>query len=72
MTQQGGTSMGAALVAIAIQEAPAVIQLLREAFIKKNPNLPSPTSEEVIAAYRQAFNSSLSKDAAWLAAHPQQ
>lgn len=58
------------LVTIAIQEAPAVIALLRDAFATANPDAQVPTDEEVIAAYQQAFASSIAKDDDWLAAHP--
>lgn len=62
--------MNPALVQIAIEEAPAIIQLLKDAFAKKNPTAPVPTDAEVIAAYESAFASSVAKDDAWLAAHP--
>lgn len=62
--------MNPALLSIAIQEAPAAIAFLRDIFAKKNPSAPAPTDQEVIAAYTLAFQSSLAKDAAWLAAHP--
>jgi hypothetical protein len=58
------------LVNLAIAEAPAVIALLRAAFQKRDPSAPAPTDAEVIAAYQQAFVSSLAKDDAWLTAHP--
>jgi hypothetical protein len=63
--------MNPALIAIAIQEAPAAIELIRQAFMKKNPDAPAPTNEEVIAAYQEAFRSSIAKDEQWLAAHPE-
>lgn len=59
------------LFQLAIQETPAIIALLKEAFAKSNPDAPTPTDEEVIAAYESAFRSSLAKDEAWLAAHPE-
>lgn len=58
------------LVALAIQQAPAVIDLVRGLFAKHNPSAPVPTDAEVIQAYQAAFVSSLAKDEAWLAAHP--
>jgi hypothetical protein len=59
------------LVAIAIQNLPAIIDSLKGFFHQANPGAPLPTDEEVIAAYQQALASSLAKDAAWLAAHPE-
>lgn len=58
------------LVAVAIQEAPVLIDLLSTLFQNKHPNEPVPTSEEVMAALEAAFASSRAKDDAWLAAHP--
>lgn len=62
--------MNPALVALAIQETPAIVEMLRGLFAAKNPGAPVPTSEEVIAAYESAFASSVAKDEAWIAAHP--
>lgn len=59
------------LVAIAIQNLPAIIDSLKGWFSQANPGAPLPTDEEVIAAYQEALASSLAKDAAWLAAHPE-
>lgn len=47
---------------IIIQELPTGIALIKEAFVKKNPDAPVPTSEEVIAAYESGFISSVAKD----------
>jgi hypothetical protein len=58
------------LIGLAIQEAPAVIDRIKELFHRDNPDAPQPTSEDVIAAYQSAFDSSLAKDDRWLAAHP--
>ena len=59
-----------ALVGIAIQQLPQIIDSLKGLFQQQNPGLPPPTDEEVIAAYQQALASSLARDAAWLEAHP--
>jgi hypothetical protein len=63
--------MNSQLLTIAIQEAPSIIDLLKNVFKKSNPNDVQPTDEEVITAYRLAFESSLAKDDLWLAAHPE-
>lgn len=63
--------MNPALVSLAIQEAPAAISAIKALFSKQNPSEPPPTDEQVIAAYKAAFESSLAKDEAWLAAHPE-
>lgn len=60
-----------ALVNVAIQELPAVIDWLRSAFKKADPSAPDVTDAEVIAAYENAFASSVAKDERWLAAHPE-
>ena len=62
--------MNAQLIAIALQETPAIIASLKSLFVAQNPTAPVPTDAEVIAAYNSAFISSLAKDTAWLAAHP--
>lgn len=59
------------LIALAIQETPAIFAAFKAAFAKRNPDLPEPTNEEVIAAFNAAFESSLKKDDDWLAAHPE-
>ena len=64
--------MNPALIALAIQEAPQAIQLLKDLFKHNNPNEPEPTDEQIMAAWHTAFASSLAKDEAWIAAHPQQ
>lgn len=59
------------LLNIAIQEAPAAISLLKGLFAKHNPSEPTPTDQEVIAAWTQAYTSSLAKDELWLSVHPE-
>jgi len=58
------------LIALALQETPAILATLKALFATQNPDAPVPTDAEVIAAYQTAFVSSLAKDDAWLAAHP--
>lgn len=60
------------LVNLAIAQLPGVVSALKTAFGKRNEGAPEPTSEEVIAAFQDACTSSLAKDEAWLAAHPEQ
>lgn len=65
------TDINPALIALAIQEVPTLIDLIRARFAHANPDAVPPTDEEVIAAYQSALASSLAKDAAWLEAHPE-
>lgn len=58
------------LVTLAIEETPMIIAYLQTLFTIKNPGVPPPTSDQLVAAYLQAFGSSMAKDEAWLAAHP--
>ena len=58
------------LVAVALEQLPAIIASLRDVFVKRNADAPVPSDAEVIAAYQEALAASLAKDAAWLAAHP--
>jgi hypothetical protein len=59
------------LLAIAIQQVPALLQFLKDIHQDKNPGAPVPSDAEVVEAYQAAFASSLAKDAAWLAQHPE-
>lgn len=59
-----------ALVDVAVAELPAIIDFLKDAFAKKHPDAPVPTSEEVIAAYQAAFVADIADDEAYRAAHP--
>lgn len=59
------------LILLALQETPAIIATVKSLFAKQNPNAPEPTDAEVVAAYQTALQSSLDKDALWLAQHPE-
>lgn len=63
--------MHEALLLVAIKNAPAVIALIKDAFRREHPDAPTPTDAEVIKAEVSAFLSSMAKDDAWLAAHPE-
>jgi hypothetical protein len=63
--------MNPALIQLAIEVAPQVIALLKDAFRRDNPDAQSPTDTEIIAAYALAFQSSMARDAEWLARHPE-
>ena len=63
--------MNQKLIDVAIAEVPAIIEWFRNAFEHKHPTDPPPSSENIIAAYQSAFLSSIAKDEAWLAAHPE-
>jgi hypothetical protein len=60
-----------ALIGLALQETPAIIEALRSLFVSQHPDAPVPSDADVIAAYQAALASSLAKDADWLAAHPE-
>ena len=57
------------LLALAIQELPLIIGLLKGAFKRDNPQAPPPTDAEVLAAWNAAFAKSLSEDQEYLATH---
>ena len=63
-------STTSALTNVAIAELPAIIGYLKVVFARKNPDAPAPTEAEVMAAYTAAYEASVAKDEAWLAAHP--
>ena len=54
------------LIALAAQALPGIIATLKAEFMKANADLPEPTDDDVM----QALAASATKDAAWLAAHP--
>lgn len=50
------------LISIAIEELPLGIEWIRSAFVARHPDVPEPTSEEIIAARDQAYQQSLAVD----------
>lgn len=50
------------IIQLIIEETPSLIALIREKLRKKDPNAPTPTSEEVIAAFEQAYADSYARD----------
>lgn len=60
--------MNQALVELAVQEAPALLALLKTSFRKENPDAPEPTSEQVAAAYKQALQAAVAEEEASLTA----
>jgi len=58
------------LIQLALTEMPTIIAGFRALFAQHHPDEPQPTDAEVIAAFHRAFDDSLAKDVAWLAAHP--
>jgi hypothetical protein len=61
--------MNPQLLLLAAQNAPQIISLLRDLFVKANPAAPVPTDAEIKAAWSISFVTSLAKDDAILAAH---
>lgn len=59
------------LLAVGVEEAPAIIDLIRQAFVRKHPGAQVPTSAEVIALFDRTYLGSLAIDDAILAAHPE-
>lgn len=57
------------LLNLAIQEAPDVINFLKTRWALNHPTEPTPSNEEVIAAWNAAFASSLAVDDHWIAIH---
>lgn len=49
---------------------PSVVSLIQALFKKQNPNLPIPTSAEILSAFADVCTQSLAKDDEWLANHP--
>lgn len=50
------------LVQFILQEAPKVIGLIQERYAANNPTLPPLTAEQVVAAFEEAFTSTIAKD----------
>lgn len=61
--------MNPALISLLIGKLPELVALAKQWFHEANPDLPVPTSEEVVAAWLLASANSLTIDDAWLASH---
>ncbi len=59
-----------ALIALIIQELPALLPEIKDLFHKANPNEPVPTDDQVHQAFLAAIAATLAKDDSWLQAHP--
>lgn len=59
------------VINVAIANLPGIIAAIRERHKEANPDTPALTDEEVMAALQSAIASSLAKDDAWRAAHPE-
>ena len=57
------------LVALLITKSPEIITLAKQWFAEAHPELPVPTSEEVLAAWLLAAANSIAIDDEWLANH---
>ena len=55
---------------LAIQQLPAVLQMIKDAHTTANPTLPPLTDAEAIDALKGAIASSEAKDDLWLSVHP--
>lgn len=67
----GDTANVAAIAGVAVRIVPEIVALVRSFHTAANPNAPTPTDAEVLEGLRQAVSSSIAKDDAWLAAHPE-
>ena len=55
---------------LAIQQLPAVLQMIKDAHTTANPTLPPLTDAEAKDALKGAIASSEAKDDLWLSVHP--
>ncbi len=62
--------MNPQLLAVAVENIPGIVALLKSAFAKKHPDQPQPSGAEIVAAYEQAFRDDLAADDAYLNSHP--
>lgn len=58
------------IIGAATAMLPSVVDLVKTLFVQKNPDLPPPTSAEVILAFNSAVAKSLAADDFWLSMHP--
>lgn len=61
--------MNPQLLALAVQELPALIATIKTLFVQQHPAVPEPTDDEIIAGLQSALLSSLARDAEWLSVH---
>lgn len=50
------------LIDVIIEEAPALIKLIRDQFAQRHPDKPEPTASEITAAFETTFQDSIAKD----------
>lgn len=58
------------LLSLVLQELPGIVAGVISLFKNQNPDSPEPTEAELLAALKQAVDSSIAKDDQWLADHP--
>lgn len=59
------------LIALILKEAPSFVQLIQERYAATHKNEDPLTAEQVVAAFEEAFTSTIAKDElikAWIAA----
>ncbi len=64
------TEQTQALIAVGIELAPKVIDLIRSEFVKRNPDAPVPTDEEIHNAWITERDTTLATDDQWRKDNP--